>query len=163
SPAWRDGRYSKLMAGAGLGEAYERARSDPNLLSLRRSIATLDARIEQLGEALAEPAQRASVWGELLGCFEQRRKLTETEAKTRERVYRVLTSSEMVGIMNALVASVTRATCPTATRWRRLGGIFGRCKLGVVGKREMHNQITEATDYLQADAILGRGRFYPPA
>jgi hypothetical protein len=100
------------MGGIGLGAAFERARSDPNLLSLREAIAACEARTEQLMERLVEcrddETVRREVWGELMACFEQRRKLTETEAKTRERAYRVLTSGEIVAIMDALVAIVTR-------------------------------------------------------
>jgi hypothetical protein len=48
SPAWRHGRYSKIAFRYGISQAYEDARNDPNLLSLRNSIAVLELRIEEL-------------------------------------------------------------------------------------------------------------------
>ena len=43
----------------------------------------------------------------MLLCFEQRRKLTETEAKTIERVHRVLTAVDVAKFSAALIAIIT--------------------------------------------------------
>ncbi len=63
SPAFRDGRYSRLLPG-GLSQAYERSRNDPNLLSLRDEVAVLDSRLAELVGKL-DSLESASLWKRL--------------------------------------------------------------------------------------------------
>ena len=73
---------------------------------------------------------QGTVWGQILPN-------AVWGARDTEHVYRVLTSGEIVAIMDALVAIV-----PTGTRWRKLGGIFGRCKRGGAGKFPIAKELT---------------------
>src|SRR5829696_9207702 len=52
APNWRHGRYSKALP-VGLQAAYERARTNPELIALRDELALLDTRLEQLIGGLA--------------------------------------------------------------------------------------------------------------
>jgi hypothetical protein len=60
-PRWRDGRHSKFVQGAFL-EAYERARRDPDLLSLADELALVDARASELLDALGDGGSPADLW-----------------------------------------------------------------------------------------------------
>jgi hypothetical protein len=125
---WRHGRYSKVFQGIGLGDAYRAARTDPQWVSLREQIASLDTRLIELharltGRARVQDWERAAAlvhqykqrfvegdhaqsaqllgelaeilnagateeetWHEVLSVMESRRRLTETEVKTQERL-----------------------------------------------------------------------------
>ncbi len=63
SPNWQHGRYSKYLP-TGLGERYQEARRNPELMSLRDDIAMVDARITELVEELAgmRADESASTW-----------------------------------------------------------------------------------------------------
>lgn len=47
SPHWKDGKYSKVLP-LGMTAAYERARTDPELIALRDELAVVDARLTTL-------------------------------------------------------------------------------------------------------------------
>src|SRR5687768_13482403 len=53
APAWKGGRYSKALP-PDLVDAYERARTDSELLALRDELALVDARLRSLLKRLAE-------------------------------------------------------------------------------------------------------------
>ncbi len=117
-PGWKTGRYSKLMAGSAIGEAYERARSDRQLMSLRDNIAACEVQAEELwGRLIAVETmemsverceERDQVWRQLMDNFEQRRKLTETEAKTIATAHKVLTGEEAARFTAGLIDILTR-------------------------------------------------------
>lgn len=69
SGTWKHGRYSKYMP-AHLAQDYERARNDPDLLSLNDSIALLDAQISAtLRKIGGRNAAGSKSWSEAARAF----------------------------------------------------------------------------------------------
>lgn len=54
---FRNGRYSRVLGSTPLAEAFEAARNDPALISLREHIAAFDARLEELFGRLGPNSQ----------------------------------------------------------------------------------------------------------
>jgi len=65
---WKTGRHSKVLRGIGLGAKSETALADPELGELRREIALVDVRIQNLIEA--------KDWDKAVELVGQRRKST---------------------------------------------------------------------------------------
>jgi hypothetical protein len=63
SPTWKDGKYSTVLP-LGMVEAYERARSDPELIALRDELAVVDARLTALLGDITTGAT-ADLWQDL--------------------------------------------------------------------------------------------------
>lgn len=110
SPHFKTGRYSRSLPGHLVG-AYEEARRDPRLLSLRDEIALTDAMINeqlrQLDEGISASEERRAV-GQIRTLIEQRRKLVEAEVKHVVLARQVMTLDETTALLNAIAVVVTR-------------------------------------------------------
>jgi hypothetical protein len=106
APAWKGGRYSKALP-PDLVDAYERARTDPELLALRDELALVDARLNALLERLAE-GETSTGWARVYEALELRRRLADTERKREQWLQTVLTAEQALAFVGALAASVKR-------------------------------------------------------
>ena len=61
--SWKNGKYSAYLPGY-LGESYQTARSDPDLLALRDEIAVIDARLIDLLKKV-DSGESGAIWGAL--------------------------------------------------------------------------------------------------
>jgi hypothetical protein len=118
SPHYKNGRRSKLMKEIkGLGEHYERALSDPDLLRLDDEIALVDARIAQLLEKASTP--RSSIdglWPQLDALIESRRKLVDTESKRMKDLHAMVSVDRVMLIVSYLADSVKKHVKDTAAQ-----------------------------------------------
>jgi hypothetical protein len=104
-PSWKTGRYSKLLPRTvALGAHYADAEENPRLLSLRSDIALCEAQLRallaQIGDGKVTPE---ASWPRMESLMEERRKLTETEAKAMERLHRMVTLDEVRAFGGRLV------------------------------------------------------------
>ncbi len=139
---FRNGRYSRVLGNTPLAEAFEAARNDPELISLRDLLAVHDARLEELlarlgansaadweraGNALVvyqdalrltpeqaparltdlaavlqEGASAETTWNKIQRISEQRRKLTDTEGKTEDRLHQTFSVSTALAFSGAM-------------------------------------------------------------
>jgi hypothetical protein len=87
-----------------LGAYYADAEENPRLLSLRSDIALCEAQLRavlaQIGDGTVSPE---AAWPRMESLIEQRRKLTDTEARTVERVHRMVTLDEVRAFGGRLV------------------------------------------------------------
>lgn len=98
------GRYSKHLP-TRLGERYEAALKDPDLLALRDEIAITDARIQEL----LEPEDASAVdWPAVQESIEQRRKLVETERKRLVDLQQMMTAEQAMTLLAAVEAVVRK-------------------------------------------------------
>lgn len=107
---FKHGRHSVLLKDIkGLGEHYERALADPDLLRLDAEVALTDARIGSLLEKVKGP--RASVdgiWPQLEGLIETRRKLVDTESKRLKDLHAMVSVDRVMLIVSYLADSVKK-------------------------------------------------------
>jgi hypothetical protein len=112
SPHFKTGRYSRLLKDIkGIGNHYERALTDPDLLTLREEIALVDARLGQLLEKVAHGGTRASIdgiWPQLELLIENRRKLVDTEAKRLKDLHAMVSVDRVMLIIRYLQDAVRR-------------------------------------------------------
>lgn len=95
NPAWKDGRYSKLLTGV-FGEHYRDAEADKKLMSLRSAIALCEAHIQDvLGMIERGEVKPVQAWPELERYIEQGRKLRDSEMKTASLVQKMVTADEV--------------------------------------------------------------------
>ena len=95
NPAYKDGRYSKLLTGD-FGQHYADAEADVRLMSLRSNIAMVETHIRDVYAMVTRGELDPIVaWEKLEGMFEQRRKLTDTEAKTIGMVHKMVTADQV--------------------------------------------------------------------
>lgn len=80
SPGWRHGKYATVLPGR-MVDAYQAAREDPALLSLREEIAFIDARLAELVKQL-ESGESAGAWSGVQHWFERLREAMGTGSKT---------------------------------------------------------------------------------
>jgi hypothetical protein len=110
--AFKHGRHSKLLHGIkGLGEHYERALADPDLLRLDGEIALVDARLAQLLEKVQKGGARASVdgiWPQLDALIENRRKLVDTESKRMKDLHAMVSVDRVLLIIRYLQDAVRK-------------------------------------------------------
>lgn len=118
-PQTKTGRYSKHLP-TRLGERYETALKDPDLLALRDEIALTDADIsrilEHLEEEMPEDPDDRSIWLEqneanrdrMQSLIEQRRKLVETERKRLVDLQQMMTAEQAMVLLAAVEAIVRK-------------------------------------------------------
>jgi hypothetical protein len=109
-PNFKHGRHSILLKSIpALGEHYERALSDPDLLSLTDEIAMTDARIGQLLEKVKGPkASVDGVWPQLELLMENRRKLVDTESKRMKDLHAMVSVDRVLLIIRYLQDAVRK-------------------------------------------------------
>lgn len=117
-PQTKHGRYSKHLP-TRLGERYEAALSDPDLLALRDEIALTDAEVarilDSLDEEPPEDLEERKHWQKTIeanrdrtqSLIEQRRKLVETERKRLVDLQQMMTAEQAMTLL-AAVESVVR-------------------------------------------------------
>lgn len=107
---FKHGRHSVLLKDIkGLGEHYERALADPDLLNLDAEIALVDARIGSMLEKVKGP--RASVdgiWPQLDALIESRRKLVDTQSKRLKDLHAMVSVDRVMLIVSVLADSVKK-------------------------------------------------------
>lgn len=112
SPHFKTGRYSVLLKDIkGLGEHYERALVDPELLSLREEVALVDARLGSLLDKVKTGGARASIdgiWPQLELLIENRRRLVDTEAKRLKDLHAMVSVDRVMLIIRYLQDAVRR-------------------------------------------------------
>lgn len=96
-PQYKTGRYSKVLPDA-LRYRYEVARDDEDLLSLRDEIALLDIRITEL----LGSSPNDDTWAQVVGLFEQRRKLAESEHKRLVTLKQYVSVEQVYAFIGAL-------------------------------------------------------------
>jgi hypothetical protein len=110
SPHFKTGRYSRSLPGHLLA-AYERALTDPKLLSLRDEVALTDAMIAELLRQLDDdsPASKyRRIFRQIGRLIERRRRLVETEVRHIVLAREMLTAEETLTLVESIVAVVTR-------------------------------------------------------
>lgn len=109
-PGYKHGRRSILLKDIkGLGEHYERALADPDLLNLTDEIALTDARIGQLLEKVKGPRGSVDgVWPQLENLVENRRKLVDTESKRMKDLHAMVSIDRVMLIVTYLADSVKK-------------------------------------------------------
>lgn len=111
-PQFKHGRYSVLAKDIkGLGQHFENALADPNLLALDREIALTDARLAGLLEKVKSGGSRASIdgiWPQIEALIETRRKLVDTESKRLKDVHAMVSVDRVMLIVSYLSDSVKR-------------------------------------------------------
>ena len=110
SPHFTTGRYSRSLPGH-LVAAYERARADPTLRSLRDELALVDAMIADHLHQLADDSPEATyrrVFRRIRPLIEQRRRLVEAEVRHTVLAREVLTAAEAIALLEAVIAVVVR-------------------------------------------------------
>lgn len=118
-PGLKTGRYSKHLP-TRLGERYEAALKDPDLLALRDEIALTDADIARILDALDEeqpddPEERLH-WhrtqeanrDRMQSLIEQRRRLVETERKRLVDLQQMMTAEQAMTLLAAVEAIVRK-------------------------------------------------------
>lgn len=110
SPHFKHGRHSVLLREIkGMGEHYERALADPNLLALDAEIALTDARISAVLEKVKGPrASIDGVWPQVENLMEQRRKLVDTESKRLKDLHAMVSVDRVMLIVSYLADSVKK-------------------------------------------------------
>jgi hypothetical protein len=112
SPSFKHGRRSILLKDIkGIGEHYQRALDDPDLLSLHDEIALVDGRLSQLLEKVKTGGPRASldgIWPHLESLIENRRKLVDTESKRLKDLHAMVSVDRVMLIVSYLADSVKK-------------------------------------------------------
>lgn len=114
SPHFKHGRHSVLLKDIkGLGQHYERALADPDLLRLDAEIALTDARIGDLLERVSGSKRQAGVtidglWPQLENLIENRRKLVDTESKRMKDLHAMVSVDRVMLIVSYLADSVKK-------------------------------------------------------
>jgi hypothetical protein len=111
-PQFKHGRYSVLAKDIkGLGEHYQRALDDPDLLSMHDEIALVDGRLSQLLDKVKTGGPRASldgIWPHLEALIENRRKLVDTESKRLKDLHAMVSVDRVMLIVSYLADSVKK-------------------------------------------------------
>lgn len=119
-PQTTHGRYSKHLP-ARLGERYEAALKDPDLLALNHEIAITDAQISELlaqveenepetdnnEERVVWRVNQAAIRRDVQGLIEGRRRLVETERKRLVDLQQMMTAEQAMMLL-AAVESIVR-------------------------------------------------------
>lgn len=137
APSFRHGRYSKYLPG-GLLERYRTALGDQELLGLRDEIALVDARLQELVEALPDATAASTeeireAWGEVLHVTGQRRVLVESERKRLVETQQMISSERAMVLVTALVDVVRRHVRDHDTL-RAISGDLGGLLSGAYGQ-----------------------------
>jgi hypothetical protein len=103
---WKHGRHSKALP-RDLVDAYERARSDPELIALQDELALVDARMTAVLGRL-RTGDAGAVWGEVYELIELRRRLADTERKRLEQLQVMITAEQAMAFVGAVASSVKR-------------------------------------------------------
>lgn len=110
SPHFKTGRHSRSLPGH-LVAAYERALSDPRLLSLHDDIALTDAMLAETLSQLDDDtpvSKERRIFRQARRLIEQRRRLVESEIKHIVLAREMLTAEEVMTLLGAVVEIVTR-------------------------------------------------------
>lgn len=102
-PNHRHGRYSKRLPER-LGEQYEEAVHDRDLLTLRDEIGVVTVRIGEILERDPDPDD----WREIEGLVETRRRLVDSERKRLVDMQQMITSEQAMTLVAAVVDAVKR-------------------------------------------------------
>jgi hypothetical protein len=126
SPHWKHGRYSKVVP-RGLRQAYEEAARDPELLSLRRDLALLQAFEVELLKRLSEgPPPRGRLVKAYKRVLAAGNDAAEQQAALAE--------------LGALLAGGEAAKEDYERTWRRLRKLFQeKAQVVLVEARRLHN------------------------
>lgn len=103
APSWQHGRYSKALP-AGLGAAYERARTDGELIALRDELALVDARLTALLESLTSGGG-AEAWERLSAAWRRLERAPTGDAGQLERAAALRVIHDLI-VAGAAEASV---------------------------------------------------------
>lgn len=101
-PQTTTGRYSKAFGG--IAGRVAQALDDPERLAMSHEIALTDAR---LGELVEQP-MGTEAWAEVRDLVEQRRKLVESERKRMLEIQQMMTVTEAVAFVMAVMDVVKR-------------------------------------------------------
>lgn len=110
SPHFKTGRYSRSLPGHLLA-TYERALSDPRLLSLRDELALTDAMLAETLSQLDDDTPATNerrIWREVRKLIDQRRRLVEAEVKHIVLAREMMTAEEAMTLLGTVVDIVTR-------------------------------------------------------
>jgi hypothetical protein len=118
SPHFRHGRYSQALP-TRLTDAYERARQDPTLLSLREEAALLTAVINSLLAQLTDDvsaAQERRLWRQIARTIMQRRRLVDAEVRQLVLAREMITAEEAMAMVESIAQIVQRYVPETSDR-----------------------------------------------
>lgn len=140
SPAWRTGRYSKVIP-ARLAETYQRALSDGDLLVLRDDIALMDSRIgELLGRV--DTGESGSAWRAVREAY--------------ERLETALVEKDMVAAQAALgdLDKISQVGMEDGAIWDEVGQALDRRERLVRSERRRMVELQQMITAEQATAML---------
>lgn len=118
SPHFRHGRYSRSMPDQ-LLEAYEHARQDPRLLSLREDIAMTDATIAGLLQQLDDeprPAKDRRIWRQVGAQIDLKRRLVASEVRHMVIAGQMIPADQALSLVAGIVEIVNKYVPDPADR-----------------------------------------------
>lgn len=118
SPHFQHGRYSRSMPDQ-LLEAYENARQDPRLLSLREDIAMTDAMIAGLLQQLDDeprPAKDRRIWRQVMNQIDLKRRLVASEVRHMVIAGQMIPADDALALVAGIVEIVNKYVPDPADR-----------------------------------------------
>ena len=105
SGRYKTGRYSRYLP-EDLIPQYDQAREDQDLLSLHDEISILDVRISGLTKDLHSNDEKS--WNKLIGLFEIRRRLVESERKRYVELQQMITAERAAMLITVIINTIKK-------------------------------------------------------